>query len=148
VELELLELQPDYIYELEVTAQVASDKGRPLLNPVAYYTANRLLPGTVVKPTVLVAQPDKPLERPDPIRGEQIFRLNCMVCHQADGKGSKLVGTPDYTAPNGPLSHPDAELLAVITNGKQQMPAFGNVLPPQSIHDVLAYLRKTFGPPK
>jgi hypothetical protein len=24
------------------------------------------------------------------------------------------------------------------------MPAFGNVLPPQAIHDVLAYLRATF----
>src|SRR5438067_10339151 len=33
VELELSEMQPDYIYELEATAQVASKGGRPLLNP-------------------------------------------------------------------------------------------------------------------
>jgi mono/diheme cytochrome c family protein len=72
-----------------------------------------------------------------------------MVCHQADGKGSAQVGTPDYTAPNSPLQRSDAELLEVIAGGKVQpdgkmMPAFGNVLPPQAIHDVLAYLRATF----
>lgn len=145
VQLDLLEMQPDYIYELEVTAPLASTKGRALLNNVAYYTANRVLPGTVVKPTTLVAQAAK-LQPPDTTRGEQVFRLYCMVCHQADGKGSKQVGTPDYTAADGPLTRPDAELLAVLSNGKNQMPAFGNVLPPQSIHDVLAYIKKTFAP--
>ena len=145
VELELQEMQPDFIYEFEVIAPLASTKGRPLLNPVAYYTANRLLPGTVVAPTTLIAKAVK-LQPADPRRGEQIYKLNCMVCHQPDGKGSKQVGTPDYTLPTGPLSRPDSDLLAVIMAGKNQMPAFGNVLPPQALHDVLAYVRKTFGP--
>jgi cytochrome c5 len=144
VELDLQEMQPDYIYEFEITAPLTSRKGRALLNPIAYYTANRLLPGTIVAPTTLVAQAVK-LQPPDFSRGEQIFRLNCMVCHQADGKGSKQVGTPDYTAANGPLTRPDADLLAVITGGKNQMPAFGNVLPSQAIHDVLYYIKKNFG---
>ncbi|MDO8540505.1 MAG: c-type cytochrome [Opitutaceae bacterium] len=144
-EIDLLELQSDYVYELQLNGQLMSAAGRPLLNPVAYYTANRLLPGTVVKPTMLMSEAEKPLEPGRPERGEPVFRLYCMACHQPDGKGSKVVGTPDYTAADGPLRRPDAELLAVIMNGKQQMPAFGNVLPAQSIHDVLSYLRKTFG---
>ena len=44
------------------------------------------------------------------------------------------------------MSYSDSDLLAVIMAGKNQMPAFGNVLPPQALHDVLAYVRKTFGP--
>jgi hypothetical protein len=61
----------------------------------------------------------------------------------------KQVGTPDYTAADSPLKRPDAELLAVIANGKSEtegkmMPPFGNVLSPQAIHDVLAYLREAF----
>jgi len=89
------------------------------------------------------------LRAPDPAKGAEIFRLNCIACHQADGKGSKQVGTPDYTAADSPLKRPDAELIAVISNGKgetegKMMPPFGNVLAPQAIHDVLAYLREAF----
>jgi mono/diheme cytochrome c family protein len=146
VELDLAELQPGFVYEIEVSSFVRSRSGRALLNPIADYTANRLRSGqTQPGPTRLrpiVAQ----ITAPDPVRGEQIFKLNCMVCHQADGKGSKQVGTPDYTQPGGPLSRPDEELLATIAGGKNQMPPFGNVLPSQDIRHVLSYLRKTFGP--
>ena len=150
LELELLELQPGFIYEFTVSDQVVSRSGRPLLNQVGYYTANRLLSGqTKPGPSKIIATSTAALKPPDVTRGAEVFRLNCMVCHQADGKGSAQVGTPDYTAPNSPLLRPDTELLEVIANGKVQpdgkmMPPFGNVLPPQAIHDVLAYLRATF----
>ena len=120
-----------------------------MLNQTAYYTVNRLLSGeTKPGPSKIVATAAA-LRPPNPASGAEVFKLNCMVCHQADGKGSKQVGTPDYTAEDSPLKKPDAELLAVIMNGKVQpdgkmMPPFGNVLSPQSIHDVLAYLRATF----
>jgi mono/diheme cytochrome c family protein len=145
VELDLAELQPGYVYEIEVSQFVRSQGGRPLLNPIAYYTANRLRSGqtqpgpTRLRPIVARA------EAPDPVRGEQIFKVNCMVCHQADGKGSQQVGTPDYTLPGGPLSRSDEELLATIAGGKNQMPPFGNVLSSQDIKHVLAYVRKAFG---
>jgi mono/diheme cytochrome c family protein len=145
VELDLAELQPGYVYEIEVSQFVRSQGGRPLLNPIAYYTANRLRSGqtqpgpTRLRPIVARA------EAPDPVRGEQIFKYNCMVCHQADGKGSQQVGTPDYTLPGGPLSRSDEELLATIAGGKNQMPPFGNVLSSQDIKHVLAYVRKAFG---
>jgi hypothetical protein len=152
VELTLLELQPDHIYELVVAREVASRAGQALLNATAYYTLNRLRSGeTRPGPTRLVAVAAEPLRPGDAGRGAEVYRLNCLVCHQADGKGSPQAGTPDYTKPGGPLAKSDAELVAVITNGKLPtppailpMPPWGNVLPPQAIRDVVAYLRAAF----
>ena len=151
LDLELLELQPGFVYEFTFADAIRSRGGRPLLNQTAYYTANRLLDGQTKPGPSRIAARAAALLPPDPARGAEVFRLNCMVCHQADGKGSPQAGTPDYTAPNSPLGKPDAELLATIANGRvlpdgRMMPPFGNVLPPQAIHDVLAYLRATFQP--
>lgn len=148
--LELAEVQPGYIYEFTVSNDVVSRNGRPLLNTTGYYTLNRLHSGqTKPGPSKLIVASNAALRPPDAARGADVFRLNCMVCHQADGKGSAQVGTPDYTAADSPLKKSDEELLAIIANGKVQseskiMPPFGNVLPPQAIHDVLAYLREAF----
>ncbi|MBI5769368.1 MAG: c-type cytochrome [Verrucomicrobia bacterium] len=152
--IELLEVQPGYVYELNVAKTVTSRAGRPLLNATAFYTLNRTLSGaTTPWPSKIAAVAQTQLQPGDITRGAEVFRLNCMVCHQADGKGSQQAGTPDYTQPGGPLAKTDDELLAVITNGKMPtppavtpMPPWGNVLPPQSIRDVLAYLRATFQP--
>jgi mono/diheme cytochrome c family protein len=147
VEVELLELQPGFVYELNVGRKVLSRTGRPLANAIAYYTANRLLSGeTKPGPSRLQAAAAQVARPPDPGRGEEIFRLNCVACHMPDGKGSKQIGTPDYTAAESPLQKPDHELLAIIAGGKNQMPAFGNVLPAQSIADVVAYLRQAYQP--
>jgi mono/diheme cytochrome c family protein len=149
VELELLELQPGFVYELKLGDGLMGANGRPVLNRMAYYTANRLLDGeTKPGPSKIVASAAA-LQPADAKRGAEIFRLNCMVCHMADGKGSPQAGTPDYTAANSPLRKPNEELLAVIAGGRvtpdgKMMPPFGNVLPPQAIHDVLAYLKTTF----
>lgn len=154
LELELVELQPGYVYELVAGRAVVSRTGQPLLNGTAYYTLNRLHSGaTQAGPSRLVAKAAEPLRPGDAGRGAEIYRLYCMVCHQADGRGAVQAGTPDYTLPGGPLTRSDDELLATITNGKLPtppavlpMPPWGNVLPPQSIRDVLAYLRQTFQP--
>lgn len=153
--LELLELQPDHVYELTVANTARTRDGRALLNPIAFYTLNRTLAGeTRPGPSKLTAAAAAPLQPGDAARGAEVYRLNCLVCHQADGKGSKQAGTPDYTLAGGPLTKTDAELLAIITDGKPPtppgvvpMPPWGNVLPAQSIRDVLAYLRATFQPP-
>jgi mono/diheme cytochrome c family protein len=147
--LDLLEVQPGYIYEFTISNEVVSRTGRPLLNATAYYTLNRLHSGATKPGPSSLSTTTAALAPPDPARGAEIFRLNCMVCHQADGKGSPQAGTPDYTAASSPLKKPDEELLTVIANGRvlpdgKIMPPFGNVLPPQAIHDVLAYLREAF----
>lgn len=33
---------------------------------------------------------DKPAEKPDYVRGEQVYRDNCALCHGADGEGQKV----------------------------------------------------------
>ncbi|MSU49364.1 MAG: c-type cytochrome [Opitutus sp.] len=152
LELELVELQPGYIYEFVISRNVTSRKGSPLLNLTAYYTLNRLKSGeTKPGPSRLVVRAPEPLRAGDPVRGAEVYRLNCLVCHLADGKGSVQVGTPDYTMRGGPLSKSDDELIAVITEGKLPtppgvlaMPPWGNVLQPQAIRDVVAYLREAF----
>ncbi|MBL9200617.1 MAG: c-type cytochrome [Opitutaceae bacterium] len=152
--LELLETQPGYVYELALAKSARTRDGRALLNPIAFYTLNRTLAGeTQPGPTQLKVAAAAALQPGDVTRGAEVYRLNCLVCHQADGKGAKQVGTPDYTLAGGPLTKSDAELLAVITDGKAPtppgvvpMPPWGNVLPAQSIRDVLAYLRATFQP--
>lgn len=154
LDLDLVELQPGFIYEFVVGREVVSRGGLPLLNPTGYYTLNRLRSGeTRAGPSRLVAKAAEPLRAGDPVRGAEVYRLNCLVCHQADGKGSAQAGTPDYTLAGGPLTKSDAELIAVITTGKLPtppavlpMPPWGNVLPPQAIHDVVAYVRQAFQP--
>ena len=145
VSLALLELLPDYIYEIKIESLKSRD-GRPLANPLAYYTANRLLagqrPATPSKIVPIAEASDAP---PDWREGEKIFSTTCVVCHQKDGRGSQQVGTPDFTGAAGPLHKSDQELIAKIMAGGQVMPAFGNVLRPREIRNVLAYVRKEFG---
>ncbi|MFM8334512.1 MAG: c-type cytochrome, partial [Opitutaceae bacterium] len=65
---------------------------------------------------------------------------------------SREAGTPDYTHPGGLRAKSDAELIRIVTEGRvpappavNPMPPWGNVLTEQSIHDVVAYLRTSFG---
>lgn len=156
VDLELLEVQPSFVYELIVSKNVESRTGHPLLNGTAYYTLNRTVSGeTKPGPSRLTSATQAQLLPGDATRGADTFRLNCAVCHQADGRGSNQAGTPDFTVPGGTLAKSDDELIAIITNGimptppkVNPMPPWGNVLPPQAIRDVLAYLRETFDSPQ
>jgi mono/diheme cytochrome c family protein/glucose/arabinose dehydrogenase len=144
VDIDLLELMPDFVYEIDLSG-IQSLKGEPVANPTAYYTANRLLAGApFAGRSILLAKPVV-LGPPDPSAGRLIFQANCVVCHQQDGKGSKQVGTPDFTQAGGPLSKPEAALINQVTNGGKVMPPFGHVLPQQDILNVLAFVRQNFG---
>ena len=143
VDISLGELMPDFVYQVELGGVVAAD-GSPVANPIGYYTANRLLAGSAYRAASALAPAPVALGPPDPAAGGTIFRSNCGVCHQPDGRGSKQVGTPDFTLAGGPLTHPDAELINQVTNGGKVMPPFGHVLARQDILDVVAYLKQTF----
>lgn len=86
------------------------------------------------------------------LSGNDIYNQTCAACHGADGTGA-LPGTPNFTAPNGPLSKTDEVLITHITEGFKSpgspmaMPAKGGnpALTGEDIRAVLAYLRKTFG---
>lgn len=147
VDLKLAELQPGFVYEVQVKG-VASRRGLPISNPTGYYTANRLRSGqtqpgpSILKPVSKIAA----VGPPDPVAGRQTFLLMCVMCHQPDGRGSPQVGTPNFTLPGGPLQQSFDDLVKRVQDGKGEiMPSFKNSLPLQDIRNVVAYVRETFG---
>lgn len=85
-------------------------------------------------------------------RGEEVYNQTCVACHGSDGTGA-MPGTPDFGAPDGVLSKPDAVLMDHILNGFQApdspmaMPAKGGNpnLTEDDVRAVLAYLHREFG---
>lgn len=161
VELVLGDLKPGFVYELSVPTLRTTD-GKPIANPLAYYTANRLLNGeTAVGGTTRLPRPDETaLTAKDAIAaetasnasllgaGEKVYRLYCVACHQPDGRGLPVPGgAANFVDDKSRLAKTDAQLLEVITNGNEAkaMPAFGAILPPGQRRAVLAYIRATFG---
>jgi cbb3-type cytochrome c oxidase subunit III len=57
----------------------------------------------------------------------QIFRANCLACHNVDGRGGivrlAMPDIPDFTSPPWQASRKDAELVQAILNGGKFMPA-------------------------
>lgn len=67
--------------------------------------------------------------------GEQLFATQCLNCHGADGRGVNNV-----PALSALTNLNEADLLALVTNGRGQMPAF-NELDAQALSAVSAYAR-------
>ena len=77
--------------------------------------------------------------------GKAIFTAKCVICHGADGSGETSIGKnlkiADFHSPDvKKLS--DADLKAVITNGKNKMPAFKSKLTDAQIDQVISYVRE------
>ena len=78
-----------------------------------------------------------------PPSGQSLYADNCAACHQASGKGVKgafpaLAGTP--------LVQGDAKpLLAVVLNGKNEMPGFKDDLGDADLAGLLTYVRASWG---
>ena len=79
-----------------------------------------------------------------------LFRNNCARCHGADGRADTPLGrtyqTPDLTDPewwrkNAKITS-TASLMAIVTNGKGGMPAFGKKLKRSEIRQLVGYARK------
>jgi mono/diheme cytochrome c family protein len=162
VELDLAELAPGFVYEFSVAALRTAD-GPPLANPLAYYTANRLIDGTgVTGDTTRLPRPGelafgakeadaKSAASPAALAaaGEQVYRLYCVPCHQPDGRGIPG-GAANFRDDKTRLAKPDAELLKIIAGGvdTKGMPAFESMLSPLQRRAVLAYIRENFGEKK
>jgi cytochrome c6 len=74
--------------------------------------------------------------------GEQVFNTNCSLCHGRDGKLG-LNGAMDLTA----STLTKAEMLAVVTNGRNAMMPYKNVLSAKEIDAVVEHVR-SLGPAK
>jgi cytochrome c6 len=86
------------------------------------------------------------LTRATPPQGsaEKDYKSNCVLCHSIDGSGSSPTGKAlkarDLKSPELQNAS-DADLTAVITNGKGKMPAFGKKLSPDAIRGLVDYVR-------
>jgi len=81
------------------------------------------------------------------LTGKELFDIYCTPCHGASGKGDgpvakKFVPTPaDISATGHGSHHPEGELFAVVTHGKNGMPPFRSDLTAKERWLVIAYLR-------
>ncbi len=77
--------------------------------------------------------------------GPKLYDANkCASCHGPDGSANvpagKALKARDFHSPDV-KGQTDAELAAVIANGKNKMPAYGKQLKAQDIADLVAYTR-------
>ncbi len=68
--------------------------------------------------------------------GEALFKAQCTVCHGDDGKAS-LSGAKDLTL----STKNDAEIEAIIKNGKNTMPKMANIYNEQELKALVAYVK-------
>jgi len=81
------------------------------------------------------------------LTGKELYGIYCAPCHGEAGKGDgpiadHFVPTPVDISPSGHgAHHPDGELFAILTHGKNGMPAFRGDLAPRERWLVVAYMR-------
>jgi cytochrome c oxidase cbb3-type subunit 3 len=102
------------------------------------------------------AQHDMP---PDPsglspraLEGRPLYQDNCAFCHAADGTGRNWIGSfleprpRDFTDPEFRLARDEDAMRQRILQGipGTSMPAWKDVLGPEEIAAIIAYIRETF----
>lgn len=74
----------------------------------------------------------------------KVFKANCTLCHGEDGGANtptgKALKARDLRSEDV-QKQTDAELNAVITKGRNKMPAFGSKLSPDMIKSLVTYIR-------
>ena len=81
------------------------------------------------------------------LTGKELYGIYCTPCHGASGKGDgpvakKFVPTPvDISATGHGSHHPEGDLFAVLTHGKNGMPAFRSDLTAKERWLVVAFLK-------
>ena len=76
--------------------------------------------------------------------GADIYKAKCQMCHAADGSGNTPAGKAmKARALNSPdvLKESETDLIAIVRNGRNKMPAFAGKLTDAQITDVVAYIR-------
>jgi mono/diheme cytochrome c family protein len=88
--------------------------------------------------------------------GKVVYNQYCASCHGVNGEGQAnwqfpnsagVLPAPPHNDSGHTWHHPDAQLLAVIANGRNTMPAFQGTLTTAQQEAVLAYI-KTFWSPE
>lgn len=78
-------------------------------------------------------------------RGRAVYEARCVRCHGADGAGrtrmAEIVEPPDMSDPAWQRQRSNARMIASVTDGLGQMPAFRKKLTRQEIAAAVAYVR-------
>lgn len=86
--------------------------------------------------------------------GAELFRVNCSMCHGAEGLGDGrvsafLLAYGYISAPNltldGTRAKTDGDLYGILTNGINVMPTFQNLLSPRDRWLLVDYIRQLQG---
>lgn len=77
--------------------------------------------------------------------GETLFKTKCAACHGPDGKGEvpmgKKLGARNL-ASTEVQSQSDAQLVEVVTKGKNKMPSYDGKLKSDEIKALVVYIRE------
>ena len=76
--------------------------------------------------------------------GEPMYKTKCAACHGPDGIGETSTGKAMKAGDFGSADvqkMSDADLNAIITSGKNKMPAYGKSLKPDQIESLVTYIR-------
>ena len=80
----------------------------------------------------------------DDAAGKSLFTQKCVICHGADGHGNTAIGKnlkiKDFHSPEVQAMS-EADLKAIVTNGKNKMPPFKGKLTEAQIDQVVDYVR-------
>jgi cytochrome c6 len=76
--------------------------------------------------------------------GADIFKAKCQMCHGPDGAANTPAGhaikAASFKTPSIVQTR-DADLIAIVKNGKGKMPAFNDKLTDDQIKAAVAYIR-------
>jgi cytochrome c6 len=97
--------------------------------PIALFLASAFLLSTHAKADTAAAQ--------------ATYKAKCAGCHGADGKGKDALKTQDF-ASSAVQGMSDADLTAIINDGKGKMPGYAKSLKPDQVKDLVAFVR-SFG---
>ncbi len=80
-----------------------------------------------------------------PSNASALFAKNCAVCHGADAKGNKAIGTPNFLDPTFQRTQSDTDFSNAIHNGKGgRMPGWSGKLSEPEMASLVTYVR-SFG---
>jgi cytochrome c6 len=77
--------------------------------------------------------------------GATLFKSKCAVCHGADGSGNTAVGKSMHIrdlASADAQKQTDAELTAIIVDGKGGMPSYKDKLTGDQIKELVGFIRE------